>query len=83
MGKFESPPLVQRKLEAGLGKNASKQNSSTATFQCFCETGPVENRECSGRSSKITEKKIDEVHDVTKNQRQTSVRTVATAYSIF
>ena len=48
-------------------------------FRQFCETNTLENRECSGRPSKITEKKID---DVIENQQQTSVSTVATTCSV-
>ena len=52
-------------------------------FQRFFEIDIVENREHSGRPSKITEEKIDEVHHVIENQQLTSVRTVTTACSIF
>jgi transposase len=37
------------------------------TFQRFCETVTAEDRECSGRPSKITEEKVDDVHDVCEN----------------
>ena len=53
MAKFESSTIVQRKLEAEFGKNARKKHCIIATLQRFCETGTVENLECSGRSSKI------------------------------
>ena len=58
-GSFESPTIVQRKLEAEFGKNTPKKNCIIATFQRFCETGTVENRERLGRLAKTTEKKID------------------------
>ena len=79
MTKFQSPASVQRKLEAEFGKNT---NCIVATFQIFCETGTLENRQHSGRSLKITEEKIDEAHDINENQQQTNARTVATARSI-
>ena len=41
-------------------------------LQVFCETGTIENRERSGRPSKIAEEKIDEVLHVTENQQQMS-----------
>ncbi len=82
MAKFESPIVVQRKLQAEFGKNAPKKDCIISTFQRFCETGTVENRERSGRPSIITEEKIDEVYDVIENQPQSSVQTVATACSI-
>ena len=48
-------------------------------FQHFCETNTLENRECSGKPSKVAEKNID---DVIENQQQTSVSTVATVCSV-
>ena len=67
--KFQSPTIVQRKLEAEFGKKAPKNDCIIATFQRFCETGTVENREHSGRPSKLIEENIDEVYHVTENQQ--------------
>ncbi len=78
MAKFELPTVVQRKLKAEFGKNAQKKDCIIATFQRFCETVTVEDRERAERSSKITEEKIEKVHDVIENQPQSSVRTIAT-----
>ncbi|CAF2697237.1 unnamed protein product [Rotaria sp. Silwood2] len=78
MAKFESRTVVQRILQAEFGKNAQKKDCIIATFQRFCEIVTVEDRERSGRPSKITEEKIEEVHDVIENQQQSSVRTIAT-----
>ena len=72
MAKFESLAIVHQKLEAKFGKNAPKKDCIIATFKSFCETGTVRNREGSGRLSKPTEEKLDEAHDVTKNQQQTN-----------
>ena len=72
-------------MEAEFVRNTfkKKKNCIIATFQCFCETGTVENRKHSGRPSKITEEKIGEAHHVTESQQQTSIRTVAKDCSIF
>ena len=83
MAKSESPTIVQGKLEAEFGKNAPKKDCIIAIFQRFYETGTIENREHSERPSKITEEKIDKVPHVSENHQQASVRTVATACSIF
>jgi hypothetical protein len=82
MAKFESPTIVERKLKAEFGKNAPKKDCIIATFQRFCETGSVEDRERPGRPSTVTEDKVEEVIDVIDNQPQSSVRTIATACSI-
>ena len=82
MAKFESPAIVQRKLEAEFAKNAPKKDYTIATSQRFCGTDTIENRKRSGRPSKITEEKIDELHDVTEKQQQTSVQTVSTTCSM-
>ena len=42
----------------------------------------MENRQRSGRSSTITEEKVDEVLDVCESKPYSSVRTVTTAWSI-
>ena len=82
MVKFDSATVVQRKLWAEFGKNTPGLTCIKDTFQRFCETGTVEDRERSGRPSKITEEKIDEVSDVLENEPQSSVRSVAIVCSI-
>ncbi|CAF4486600.1 unnamed protein product [Rotaria sp. Silwood2] len=81
MVKFDSAVVVKRKLWAEFGKNTSGETCIRDTFQRFCETGTVEDRERSGRPSKITEEKIDEVSAVFESQPQSSVRSVARACS--
>ena len=53
--------------------NLARTHRIIATFQHFCEIGTVDNRQCSGRSSKATEEKIGKVLHVTENQQQTNV----------
>ena len=60
-----------------------KKDCIRAMFQRFCETSTVENLERSRRPSKITEERFNEVHHITENQQQTSVRTAASACSTF
>ncbi|CAF3178071.1 unnamed protein product [Rotaria socialis] len=64
MAKFESPVAVRRQLQTEFGTNVSTKTCTTKIFERFCETGTVEDRERFGRPSKITEEKVDEVHDV-------------------
>jgi transposase len=68
MAKYESPAIVRRKLQVEFGRSIPSEGCITATFQRFCETGTVEDKERSGRPSKIAEEKIEEVHDVIENQ---------------
>ncbi|CAF1581905.1 unnamed protein product [Rotaria sp. Silwood1] len=82
MAKFESPTIVERKLKVEFGKNAPKKDCIIATFQRFCETGSVEDRERSGRPSTITEDMVEEVRDAIDDEPQSSVRTIATDCSI-
>ncbi|CAF3419729.1 unnamed protein product [Rotaria sp. Silwood2] len=77
MVKFDSALVVKRKLWAEFGKNTPGETCIRDTFQRFCETATVEDREHSGRPSQITEEKIDEVSAVFENQPQSSVRPVA------
>ena len=79
MAKFQSSTLVKRKLWTEFGKNTPGETTIRETFQRFCETGTVKNRERPGRPSEITEEKVDEVIE---NEAQSSVRSVATACSI-
>ena len=60
MAKFESSTVVKRKLWTEFGKNTPGETTIRETFQRFCETGTVEDRERPGRPSEITEEKIDE-----------------------
>lgn len=82
MAKFESATLVRRKLQAEFGQKIPGEDCITKTFQRFCETGTVEDRQRSGRPSNITEEKIDDVRDVCATEPHTSVRDVASACSI-
>lgn len=67
---------MKRKLWAEIGKNTPSSTCIKDTFERFCETGTVEDRERSGRPSEITEEKIEEVSDILGNQPQSSVRSV-------
>ncbi len=60
--------VVKRKLQVEFGKKTPIEVTIKATLERFCETGTVEDRERPGRSSKITEEKIDEVRDVLGNE---------------
>ena len=82
MAKFESSTVVKRKLWAEFGKNTPGETTIRETFQRFCETGTVEDRERPGRPPEITEEKIDEVAEVIENEAQSSFRSVVTACSI-
>ena len=82
MAKFESPVVVKRKLHVEFGNETSSKFSIRATFERFCETGTVQDRERSGRPPKITEETIDEVHVVRENEPHLSIRVVVTACSI-
>ncbi len=52
---------------AKFGKNTLRKDCIKNTFECFCETGTVQNRKRSGRPSKIIEEKLDEIHGVFKS----------------
>jgi hypothetical protein len=67
MAKFESHIVVKRKLSIDFGKNTPRKDCIKNTFERFCETDTVQDRERSGRSSKIIEEKLDEIHGVFKN----------------
>ena len=82
MAKYESAAVVRRKLQIEFGRSTPSEGYITVTFQRFCDTGTVEDKERSGRPSKITEEKIEEVCDVIENDPQSSVRTVAATCSI-
>ena len=74
--------VVRRKLQVEFGKNTSTEDCIKCTFDRFCATGIVEDREYLDRPSKITERRVDEVHDVIQDEPQSSVRAVATTSSI-
>ena len=82
MAQFQSSTLVKRKLWTEFGKNTPGETTIRETFQRFCETGTVEDRQRPGRPSQITEEKIDQVAELIENEAQSSVRSVATADSI-
>jgi hypothetical protein len=64
MAIFESSVIVRQKLHVEFGRSAPSEGCITATFQRFCETGTLENKERSRRPSKMTKVKAGEVHDV-------------------
>ncbi|CAF3832996.1 unnamed protein product [Rotaria magnacalcarata] len=82
MAEFESPAVAKRELQVEFGEQTSGVNYIRDTFERFCETGTVEDRQSSGRTRTITEEKIDKVHDFIQDEPQSSVRTVVTACSI-
>ena len=82
MGKFESLTTMKRKLQAEFGKQTPSLNCIKDIFERFTETGRVEDRESSRRSSVITEETVEKVHYVCEAERRQSVRTVAVACAI-
>ena len=82
LAKFESPILVKRQLQVEFSEQTPGVDCIRKTFQRFCETGTVEDRQRSGRPHVIDEEKIDEVCNLIHDEPQSSVRTGATACSI-
>ena len=82
MGKFQSSTTVKRKLQAEFDKQTPSLNCIKDVFERFTETGTVEDRERSGRSSVITEETVEKVHYVCEAERRQSVRTVAATCAI-
>ena len=82
MGKFESLTTVKRKLQAEFRKQTPSLNCIKDVFELFTETGTVEDRERSGRSSVIKEEAVEKVHYGCEAERRQSVRTVAAACAI-
>ncbi len=82
MAKFESPTILKRKLQVDFDKITLNEVCIREIFERFCEIGTVEDRKCSGRPSKLTEDKVNEIHDVRENEPQSSVRAVAMTCSI-
>ena len=78
MSKFESPVVVRRKLQIELGKDTPIETCIKYTFDRFCGTSRVKDRESPGRLPKITEEKINEVRDFIQHEPQSPVRAVAT-----
>ena len=68
MAKLQSSTVVKRKLRTEFGKNTPGETTIREKFQCFCETGTVEDHERPGRPSEIIEEKIDEVAEVIENE---------------
>ena len=73
MGKFQSLTTVKRKLQAEFGKQIPSLNCIKEVFECFTETGTMEDRERSGRLSVITEETVEKVHDVCEAERRQNV----------
>jgi hypothetical protein len=69
MANFESAMVVKRKLWIEFGTDKSGLIRTKDTFERFCKTDTVEDRERSGRPSKITEEKIEQVSEVLKINR--------------
>ena len=69
-------------MQADFGQDTPSKDTITRTYQRFCETGTVEDRQRSARPSTIREDKVDEVRDVSESKSNSGVRTVATAFSI-
>ena len=82
MDKFESLTAVKRKLQAEFGKQTPSLNCIKDVFERFTETGTVEDREHSERSSIITEETVEKVHYVCEAELRQSVQTVAAACAI-
>ena len=80
--KFGSPVVVRRKLQVDFGKNRPTEACIKRIFVRFCETGTGDDQEHLERPSKITKQKIGEVRDVIQDERQSSVRAIATTCSI-
>ena len=76
MVKVESPVVIRRTLQAEFGQDTPSKDTIRRTFQHFCETGTVEDRQHSGKSSTVS------IRDVCEAEPNSSVRGVATAYSI-
>ena len=57
IGKFESPVIVRRTLQAEFGQDTPSEDTITRIYQRFCEIGTVKDRQHSGRSSTIAEEK--------------------------
>ena len=79
MAKVQSSTGVKRELWTEFGKNTPGENTIREKFQCFCETGTVEDQERPGSPSEITKGKINEIAEGIENETQSSIRSVATA----
>ena len=82
MAEFEPLVVVGRRLQIELGKNTLTEACMKRSFERFCATGTVGDREHQGRPSKITERRIGEVRDIIQDGPQSRVRAVATTCSI-
>ena len=77
MAKYESPVMVIRELQRRGTTNISERHAITSIYQNFLETGSVEDRAHTGRSSTITEDKIQEIQQILDNEPVNSVRSVS------
>ena len=82
MAKFEALVVVRRQLQVEFGENTLTEAPIKPTFDRFCATGTAEDRDHPDRPSKITEQKIDEIHDVIQDELQSSIRAVTTICSV-
>jgi hypothetical protein len=58
MAIFESPAIMRQKLHVEFGRSTPIEGCIATTFQHFCETSTVENKERSRRPPTITEAKV-------------------------
>ena len=70
MVKFESGTVVKRKLQSDFGKNTPTEHDIRTLFERFCETGSVDDRSRSGRSTVINQEKVHEVNDFLQTHHQ-------------
>ena len=60
--------FVKRQLQVEFGEQTPDVDCIRKTFQRFCETGTVEDRQRSGRPHVIDEEKIDEVCNLIRDE---------------
>ena len=71
LAKFEPPVIVRRTLQAGFGQDTPTESIIRKIYQCFYESGTVEDRQRFGGPSTITEEKsMKPIMFVRANQTQ-------------
>ena len=68
MAKYESPVMVIRELRRRGTTNIPEKYTVTSIYQKFLETGSIENRAHTGKSSTITEDKVQEIQQILDNE---------------
>ena len=81
MAKFEAATATKRKRQSGSGKTTPTEHEIRTIFK-RCENGNLEDRSLSGRSTVISQEKVDEVNDFLQTHPGSSVRSVTEASSI-